>query len=238
MFGIVGFRLATMPNVNDLQIGSVFAVGKNVGGHHEAPRPWNEARPPTSRNLGKLSAGVSDPVQEPPRRRDAPFGEIGRLAMQPLSVRADSKTRRGISLDCVLPPVLATSSSSLAITSSSDALSPRSSCAIPSCTSRISAPSPARYCRSARRQTHARGRSIAAAILSSFFNIVCGTRTDIRGEPASSGNPGLLMTMLLDHMGRQCGQFPDAVTAVIRRRHSDGPDRQPVVACVDYGMIA
>jgi hypothetical protein len=26
--------------------------------------------------------------------------------------------------------------------------------------------------------------------------------------------------------------------SAVHRRHSDGPDRQPVVACVDYDMIA
>jgi hypothetical protein len=47
---------------------------------------------------------------------------------------------------------------------------------------------PATYCQKARRQTQERGRSIAAAIRSSFSSTSNGTRTETGVEPTSSGN--------------------------------------------------
>ena len=184
---IYRFRFTTMTTVNDLQIGSAFPVSNRMRRHNQTPSPWNEAGPSAPCKRSKLAAGALAPVQEAPCCGDASWGETGGFAMQPPVCARRQQDAARHQLGVRLVSALATTSSSLAIASSKSSDWPRSSSAIPSCTSRISAPC-RRHIVERRRQTRERGRSIAAAIRSSFSSTSDGTRTETGVEPTLFGS--------------------------------------------------
>ena len=136
---IYRFRFTTMTTVNDLQIGSAFPVSNRMRRHNQTPSPWNEAGPSAPCKRSKLAAGALAPVQEAPCCGDASWGETGGFAMQPPVCARRQQDAARHQLGVRLVSALATTSSSLAIASSKSSDWPRSSSAIPSCTSRISA---------------------------------------------------------------------------------------------------
>ena len=107
---------------------------------NQTPSPWNQAGPSAPCKRSKLAAGALDPVQEAPCCGDASLGETGGFAMQPSVCARRQQDAARHQLGVRFLSALATNSSSLAIASSKGSDRPRSSSAIPSCTSRISAP--------------------------------------------------------------------------------------------------
>src|SRR5215472_16558534 len=177
-----------MTSVNDLQIGSAFPVSNHMRRRNQTPSPWNQAGPSAPGKRSKLA-------RERPRSgpgsavlRGCFFGRDRRFRYAAICLRAPTAGRGAASARSAFP---------LGFGNQFLKLSHRIVEGFGSAAVQFRNPFlyikdlgtlPATYCQKARRQTQERGRSIAAAIRSSFASTFNGTRTETGGEPTLSGN--------------------------------------------------